>query len=366
MRQLPRHIALVGNSLSSGGAEKVQARLSFYFENQGIAVHHIIVSDEVTYPYAGSLFNMGKLKTTSNGPLNKLKRLQALQQYLKVHAIECVIDFRVKANYYQEHIIANWVYSMPYIITVRSYDTSYYFPNKLSKAKAIFKKAKNIVAVSKALETKIRNDYQYPRVTTIYNPIDFKAVTQMANEESPIEGKYLLAVGRMVNNIKQFDHLINAFVKAKLSKKGYQLVLLGQGEDKEVYRALAERLGVSDAVVFPSFNANPFPLFKGARCTVLTSKFEGFPNVLLESLAVGTPVVSYDCLSGPSEIIKKGENGILVPHNDQKALAEALTKIVENEAFYNRCKKEAQHSIAAFDVSAIGEQWLQVLSEAIS
>ena len=97
IKQPHSKIALVGDMLGEGGAEKVQARLSFYFEQQGVEVHHIIVRDIVTYQYAGTLFNMGKLKNKSNGLFNKLKRLLALKKYLKPSstlstALKCSVD----------------------------------------------------------------------------------------------------------------------------------------------------------------------------------------------------------------------------------------------------------------------------------
>ena len=113
MEQPKRKIALVGNTLSNGGAEKAQARLSVFMEENDIEVHHILVTDKITYPYAGKVFNMGLLKNNSNGPFNKLKRLQALRKHLKQEDFDYIIDFRVKKNFFQESLIANWVYKAP-------------------------------------------------------------------------------------------------------------------------------------------------------------------------------------------------------------------------------------------------------------
>jgi len=171
IKQPNSKIALVGDMLGEGGAERVQARLSIYFEKQGVEVHHIIVRDIVTYEFAGQLFNMGKLKSKSNGLVNRFKRLLALKKYLKENKFDYIIDFRVKNRFIQEYIIANWVYKAPYIMSIRSFETAYYFPKNKFLASIIYKKAYGLVTVPKLLEHKLRSEFQYKKLKTIYNPI---------------------------------------------------------------------------------------------------------------------------------------------------------------------------------------------------
>lgn len=354
-------IAMVNNTLSKGGAEQVQARLSFFFEANGIEVHHILVKDEITYPFAGTLFNMGLLKNKSNGPFNKMKRLRALNRYLKEHQFDSIIDFRVKNNYIQEYLIANWVYKTKYVMTIRSFNTSYYFPDDVQKAKTIYRKAHGIIAVSKALKDKIVSQYGYQNVQTIYNPLDISELKKMAKMDIKAPASYILGVGRMQANVKQFDHLIKAYHESSAFQKGMDLVLVGEGEDRKGYEELVAKLDIVSRVHFIGFTDNPHPYFKNAYVTVLTSKYEGFPNVLIESLVQGTPVISYDCESGPSEIIEHETNGLLVKNQDQPALKAAIDSMVLDKKLYQHCKSSAGKSVARFEMDIIGRQWLDFL-----
>ena len=361
IKQPHSKIALVGDMLGEGGAERVQARLSIYFEKQGVEVHHIIVRDIVTYKYAGTLFNMGKLKNKSNGLLNKLKRLLALKKYLKDNQFDYIIDFRVKNSFIQEYIIANWVYNVPYIMSIRSFETAYYFPENNYLASIIYKKAYGLVTVSKLLEEKLRKNYNYQKIKTIYNPIIADEIKKESTSVKPFDFKYFIGLGRMQDNIKQFDHLIKAFQRSNAIADDFKLVLMGDGVYKSILVDLVQKESLEGSVVFLPYMENPFPYIMNAYTMALTSKNEGFPNVLIESLACGVPVVSYDCESGPSEIILDESNGLLVKNNDIDAMADAIDRMITNTNLYKQCASNSVDSIQKFNLDAIGKEWLDYL-----
>jgi glycosyltransferase involved in cell wall biosynthesis len=171
------------------------------------------------------------------------------------------------------------------------------------------------------------------RIEVIHNPIITPALLEMAagrcvhpwfqDGGDPV----VLGVGRLTIQ-KNFPALIEAFALVS-RKRGARLVILGEGPDRTSLEARVSQLGLRDRVALPGFVDNPHACMARAGVFVLSSNFEGLPTVLVESLALGTPVVSTDCESGPREILKQGALGELVPVADVPALADAILKVLD-------------------------------------
>ncbi|WP_339612003.1 glycosyltransferase, partial [uncultured Planktosalinus sp.] len=186
-------------------------------------------------------------------------------------------------------------------------------------------------------------------------------IQEKSKDFVPFEFPYIFGIGRM-HEIKQFDHLIHAFDRSSAKERGFKLVLMGDGALKSDLQNLVQRKNIENNVVFMEYQENPFPYFRGAHLTALTSKNEGFPNILIESLACETPVVAYDCESGPAEIIIQNENGILVENQNLDAMTRAIETMITDADFYKYCKSMTLKSIERFDFETIGKQWLNFLN----
>ncbi len=113
--------------------------------------------------------------------------------------------------------------------------------------------------------------------------------------------------------------------------------------------------------MFTTFDPNPQVLIAGAKCVCLTSYYEGFPMALLESLSLGTPVISLDIISGPNELIQDGENGLLVSERNSRIFGQAMDTLCLDEAFYKRLKANAQSSVSAYGAEQVTQQWKQLI-----
>lgn len=166
------------------------------------------------------------------------------------------------------------------------------------------------------------------KLNVIRNPVVTQSILQQADE--PLDHPWfqnnepptLLGVGRFTRQ-KDFPTLIRAFALVR-QQQACRLIILGKGADLQACRELVTELGVNKDVDFPGFDANPFRYMKRANLFVLSSAWEGSPNVLCEALAVGTAVVSTRCPSGPNEILQEGKYGPLVPVGDVDGLAKAI------------------------------------------
>ncbi|MDN3674146.1 glycosyltransferase [Flavobacterium branchiarum] len=355
-------IALVGYRLSDGGLEKVMSSLSIYFGKKNIDIHNILFDDSLTYPYSGKLVNIGKMKVDSKGILGKLKLFLFFRNYIIQNKFDYVVDFRYRVKPIQELILSKWIYNLNTIYTVHSSRLETYLPSSHLLTKLICNKKYALVCVSQEIKSLIVAKFNIENVVTINNPVDIEEINVKSLEQIDLESVYIIAAGRFDSqNVKQFDRLIIAYSNSILPKKNISLVLLGNGELEDFYKDSAITRGVADKVHFLGFKSNPYNYFKNALFLVLCSKYEGFPMVLIESLACETPVVSFDCTSGPNEIIMDKKNGLLVENQNFDKLTNAMNLFVEDHVLYNQCKNNSLRSIESFSIEKIGKQWQDLM-----
>jgi glycosyltransferase involved in cell wall biosynthesis len=191
-----------------------------------------------------------------------------------------------------------------------------------------------VVAVSEGVARDVAETAGIPRdrVSVIPNPVITPGLLPAAAEPpahpwfEDTRGPIVLGVGRLVPQ-KNFPLLIEAFASVDRSADA-RLVILGEGPERPRLEAEIRRYGLDDRVSLPGFVQNPYACMSRARVLVLSSDYEGLPTVLIESLALGTPVIATDCESGPREILRDGALGALVPVGDARALSDAMAHAV--------------------------------------
>lgn len=352
-------ICFVTVTLSDGGAERCAALLSNYFDSQDVEIYHVVFSGKVAYDYSGKLFHLEHLKDKSNSWWSRSKRFFALKQFFDNNQFDYVIDFRTKEYFLQEMIIHNFVFPK-FIQTIHSFKIKSYVPKNKLLAKFLYRNCQQFITVSKGIQEKINKNYNFLPNKLIYNPIDFESISKQSIQEVTDDFQYVLSAGSMNKNIKQFNKLIECYANSMLPSKNIKLLILGEGKLKNKWIKLAENLNLQELVIFKGNVKNPFRYYKNALFTISTSKYEGMPMVLLESLACGTPIISWDYASGPSEIISNKQNGLLIKNQDADLLIEAMNLFVSDNNLYLHCKENAVSSVKQFSLETIGNKWLNL------
>jgi glycosyltransferase involved in cell wall biosynthesis len=194
----------------------------------------------------------------------------------------------------------------------------------------LYRQADEIVAVSAGVKEDLVRITGLPpeRITVIANPVVSTRIYSLAGAPNPHPWfedtgiPVILGAGRLTRQ-KDFPTLVRAFATVKADRAA-RLIILGDGSDREKLMALARALGVERQIDLPGFTPNPYAYLRRASLFVLSSIWEGSPNVLTEALALGTPAVATDCPSGPREILRNGAVGRLAPIGDPDALAAAM------------------------------------------
>ena len=396
-KQNKKKLLLVSPMLHQGGFERIcvaTARLlSPYFD-----VTTAIFDDaDIAYDVTGlSIVNLNlPVKQGKIGKaVNLLRRIRALKALKKRLGTDVTYSFGQTANLVNCNARAN----DKVICGLRSYQD---FDNP-EKIRMFCRKADLIACCSREMEKQIREDYGCDRTFTLYNPVRIpedaagSGETPLWDEKEGLtqflskHGQLVMSMGRE-DDVKGFWHLIKAFsivsgaltgedsgkdaaerAPGKASGEGTAaertpgLIIMGDGTFDE-YRKLAQGLGIGEHVFFTGVMKKPFPLLKKASAYALTSSMEGFPNALVEAMALGVPAIASDCLTGPAEIIhtKDGDAGVLLPvfsdHKDLDAgsipeedvrLADEILKILKDPALATDLSAKGKTRAADFSEEA--------------
>jgi glycosyltransferase involved in cell wall biosynthesis len=244
--------------------------------------------------------------------------------------------------------------------------TEYLFPYLIRK---FYPKVHAVVANSEdgAKDLAYLLGWPQGRVYCIYNPTYDDSILERAKEPvehpwfQPGEPPIILSVGRLTFQ-KDYGTLLRAFARVR-KELPCRLVILGEGEGRERLEMLAGDLGVENDVDLPGFVENPYRYMARASIFVLSSRYEGLPNVLIEALACGVPIVSTDCLSGPKEILLDGKAGLLVPVGDEKTMAHGILSLLRDQDRARHLVMEGQRHLERFRPEICYQAYVKLIGE---
>lgn len=364
-------IGLVVTNLAGSGAEKVVLNLFNMFAKFGHNVYIFLLEDLI-------LYNLSENEKNKIIALTKNRKYHKLFSFVGDRILHNTLEKKLKEiekieNKEFDLILSN----LPSADRVLFYSkrdsifycihTSYYQEilefernsknSRALKKKNLYKKIyenKNLITVANQIKDDLKRlDISAKKVSTIYNPFNFDTIRKLGNDilnDIPIDN-YLISASAF-RPVKRYDILLDAYKKSAIKLK---LVLLCSNT-KELVDMIKER-DLENSVEILGFKTNPYPYIKNAKALILSSEREGLPTVLIESLILGTPVVSTNCISGPSEILTGELSKYLANVNDSDDLALKINQILKDEVIIK------DESIQKFNEDNIVNQYLELIKE---
>ncbi|MEQ8752502.1 MAG: glycosyltransferase [Coleofasciculus sp. G1-WW12-02] len=368
MLETQPRIAVYLRMLSGGGAERVMVNLTSGFVERGVKVD--LVLNIVEGPYLAQVPSEVRIVDLKDPRL--LSGLPKLARYLRQEQPVALLS----ALHYNNEI-AIWAkrlagVSTRVVVSERNTLSIHARHQKDSErwspilARLFYPWADGIVAVSHGVANDLSKvtGLSQSRIRVIYNPVNTSEVLKKAKE--PVEHPWfakgeppvILGLGRL-NKQKNFSTLIRAFSQVQ-QVQPCRLVIVGRGPERQKLNNLVRELGLEEDVTMVGFSDNPYAYMAQAKVFVLSSAWEGLPNVLIEAMVVGTPVISTNCPSGPVEILDNGKYGLLVPLGDIETMTKALLGVLSGDS-----KSVVPAWLEQFTLESATEQYLDVLGIAI-
>ena len=356
-------LTLVVARLSAGGAERVMTRMANHWAERGWRVTLLTFDDGAEPPFfelhpAVRHRPLG-IAVRGHSVRTVARQLAVLRRSIRASDPRVLISFLDKIN-----VLVLWAtrgLGLPVIVSERTAVAYQPFSGvwKVLRrwtyplaARLVVQHRDSLACFSAAVRRKGR---------VVPNPV----VPPSAGTAAPARNaNVVLAMGRLTAQ-KGFDMLLKAFAAAAAGFPEWSLVIRGEGDHRGALEALRDELGLHGRAFFPGLTPEPFEEMRQADLFILSSRFEGFPNVLCEALACGLPVVAFDCPHGPGELVRDGVDGMLVPPGDVQALAAALRGLMRDAPARRRLAARAPEVVERFGLEKVMGMWDVVIREVL-
>ncbi len=369
-------------SLSGGGAERVVSYLVTYCIENKIDVHLILMNTNITYDFPESLqiHHIEKSNKEESGVLKALKIPMLAYKYAKlVEQLKLThsLSFLTRPSFINiiSRILTNYKFKV--ITNERAFPSLQYsyksFQSTFNKKliRSLYKKSDIIISNSYGNAKDLLDNFEVSstKLKVIHNPIDLYKINNIEPIESYFDNsKYnIITLGRLdigknhIMLIKALHNLQNSLIR---------LYIFGEGNMQEELELLIKELDLHLQVFLIGFDSNPYKYLKAADLFIFGSNHEGFPNVLLEAMACGLPILTTNCQSGPSEIMELEiikddlmitDYGILVPINNVDLMTMGINYFLENKAYSESCRLKSKVRIKDFEKNSILKKYIDLI-----
>lgn len=384
---MKQNLSILIYSLAGGGAERVVSILLHELKDK-YSITLVLMRDKIDYdiPKEIKIHFIENSKPDENGMMKLLKLPYLGWKYKKFcqkNKIDISLAFMNRPSYVSifAKLFGNNIFT---VISERTTPSMMYKEdNMLSKVsklliRYLYPKADFIISNAEGNRIDLIENFLIDSdiVSTVHNPFDLDKIDKLSQErvDNVVFDKFtFVTVGRLDGG-KNHQLMIRAF--AKLKDKGTQLIILGEGSLQDSLETEIKSLKLEDRVFLLGFDNNPYRYFSKSDCFLFTSSYEGFPNVLVEALACGLPIISTDCKSGPREILapksdihfqlidsfERAEYGLLVPINAEDELLEAIELILNDKHLRQNYQNIAIDRAKSFDKEIVVDAFLNILN----
>lgn len=346
-------------SMAGGGAERVISILANQFVRQDIGVTIMMTAgNEVAYQLDKRVQLVSVGGTSGGSMVRRVKRLARMRRIFKQQKAAVIISFGPGTSFFA--VTAALFLKNRFIISERNDPAICPYPRLRN---LIYSRASRLVFQT-GMAAMCFPEILQKRGCVIGNPLDENLPSiEIEKVDRRLE---IVAVGRL-DPQKNYALLLEAFsIFIRKIRVAYQLTIYGKGNQLHDLRKQADSLGISDQVIFAGFENDVLEKIKDSAMYVLSSDYEGIPNSLLEAMAVGLPVIATDCpIGGAAALIQDGENGILVPVGDAKAIANAMFMIAQNPQKAKEMGEAALKVCERYSVNVIAKLWLDEIRKVI-
>ena len=355
-------ISLLIPSLQSGGMERVMSLLANYFAKKKNVELHLVLygkSRKIFYPLSKDINIHKPSFQFRNYPrfISTLKTLFYVRKTVKRINPEMILSF---GEYWNSFVL----------LALKGLDVSIYISDRCQPNKSLgrlhdqlrkwlYPSAAGIIAQTSKAKKIYQQQNLSRNISVIHNPI----------HQIPSNGErkedIVLTIGRLIQS-KHHDRLIRIFKDAFLP--GWKLVIVGGDALKQngstSLKKLIKELDMEDKVELTGTVLGVEPYYNKSKIFVLASSSEGFPNVIGEAMSAGLPVVAYDCVAGPSDMIDDAQNGFLIPLFNDREFSEKLTRLMQDETLRNVMGRASKEKVTRFSVESAGEQYYAFIRDA--
>jgi glycosyltransferase involved in cell wall biosynthesis len=369
------------SSLVGGGAERVMVDILHHIDKNKIEPSLVLLYPYDDSPYKQYLpkdIKITIVKRKSDSFVDKMKQFAAFIQTVfreKPHIILSMLTHNnimaiLSAMLFKIKVVVCEHITLGEMIKTKEGKKILWFP-VAPLVKIIYRYSDKVIAVSEGIKADLIEEFHIPahKIQTIHNPIDLRRINELSS--MPPENPFfkdripiVIAIGRLVRQ-KGFDTLIKAF-SLVIPKMNAQLIIIGEGPERESMEEMVKDLGLIDKVFFAGFQSNPYKFLSRADVFVLSSNYEGLPMVILEAMACGIIVISTDCRSGPREILQDGKFGFLVPVGDEQALSKGIVRLLKDRPLREKLSRLVRERAKDFSIDTIIKQYEREFYEIIA